>query len=380
MLFPRILHPKLKALAQQYPVITLTGPRQTGKTTLVRQCFPDLPYYSLEDLDTKELAQKDPRGLLGQSKSMIIDKIQKVPSLVSYIQGIVDKSKIKGQFILMGSHQFELTSTISQSLAGRTALIKLLPLSLLELPTLPNLSTLIYRGFYPGIVAQNLNPTEALSFYTATYLERDLKEIKDIRNYSQFETFLKLCASNIGQILNKKRMANDIGVNNKTIDSWFSVLEAGFIVFLLKPHFKNFRKRLVKAPKLYFYDTGLACYLLGIKNEGHVESHPLKGQLFENLVVMEKVKEKFNQVTPHSFYYFRDSSGNEVDLLEERGPKITTYEIKFSKTLTANSFRGLNFYKKLNPDNDQSILIYTGEEKGPRYGHLCLPYNILSSK
>jgi len=370
----RLVEAKLIKLSKEYPVVTITGPRQSGKTTLSKKCFPDYLYCSLEDLDQREFAQTDPRGFLDQSDKMVIDEIQKVPSLVSYIQGIVDNRDAPGQFILTGSHQFELTSIVSQSLAGRTAIIKLLPFSIKELDEDISLSGLLYRGFYPRIIDKGLNPTEALSFYTNTYLERDLREIKEIKNLSQFESFLKLCASNIGQILNKNRLANDIGVDSKTVDSWLSVLQASFIIYLLPPHFKNFRKRLVKSPKLYFYDVGLASYLLGIKNEKHIDSHPLKGSLFENLVIIEKLKEKLNQVETPSFYFFRDSVGNEVDLLEESGPKVYTYEIKLSKTLSSSVFKGLNYYQKLNPDNDKSFLIYTGKEKVTRYGHVCLSY------
>ena len=235
-------------------------------------------------------------------------------------------------------------------------------------------SKLIYRGFYPKIIDKKLNPTQALSFYTNTYLQRDLRDISEIKNLRQFEIFLKLCASHTGQEVNKAKFANDIGIDNKTISSWLSILQASYIIFLLSPHFNNFRKRLVKRPKLYFYDVGLASYLLGIQTEKHVLSHPLKGALFENLVIMEKIKQKLNKVQDPSFYYFRDHVGSEVDLLEEKGNKITSYEIKMSKTLSASLFKGLNFYKKLNPNNNKSILIYTGDKKIQMYGHQCLSY------
>ncbi len=370
----REVESKLIKLSRQYPVVTIIGPRQSGKTTLAKKSFQSHYYCSLEDLDLREFATRDPRGFLDQSKKMVIDEIQRVPSLVSYIQGIVDENDRAGQFILTGSHQFELTNVVSQSLAGRTAIIKLLPFSMRELMEDVSPSRLMYRGFYPRIIDKDLNPTEALSFYTNTYIERDLREIKEIRNLSQFESFLKLCASNVGQILNKNRFANDIGVDGKTIASWFSVLQASFIIFLLPPHFRNYRKRLVKSPKLYFYDVGLASYLLGIKNEEHVDSHPLKGSLFENLVVIEKLKAQLNKVEAPSLYYFRDNVGNEVDLLEEHGPNIWSYEIKLTKTLSGSVFKGLNYYKKLNPDNEKSFLIYTGKEKASRYGHECLPF------
>jgi len=370
----RAVEPKLKKLAKQYPVITITGPRQSGKTTLAKKCFSSHAYYSLEDLDLREFAQNDPKSFLEQSKKMIIDEVQKVPSLVSYIQGVVDKEDRLGQFILTGSHQFELSNVVSQSLAGRTAIINLLPFSMNELDEKISLSKLLYRGFYPRIIDKKQNPSEALSFYTSTYLERDLRELKEIKNLYQFESFLKLCAANVGQILNKNRFANDIGVDAKTINAWFSVLQASYIIYLLPPHFKNFRKRLVKRPKLYFYDVGLASYLLGIRKKEHVDSHPLKGSLFENLIIIEKLKSKLNNVEEPSFYFFRDNVGNEVDLLEDHGATVSSYEIKLSKTLNSSIFKGLNFYKELNPDNKKTFVIYTGLKNESRYGHKCLSY------
>lgn len=374
-MYIREINKSILKLSGQYPVLTITGPRQSGKTTLSKFLFKEHRYFSLEDLDIREFAQKDPRGFLSQGNRMIIDEIQRVPELASYIQTKVDEDDTPGQFILTGSHQFELTNIISQSLAGRTAIAKLLPFSMKELKEKISLDELLYRGFYPRIIDKSLDPSQALGFYTNTYLERDLREIKDIKNLSQFELFLKLCASNIGQILNKNRLSNDIGVDAKTIDSWLSVLEASFIIYLLPPHYQNFRKRLVKRPKLYFYDVGLASYLLGIKNKDHVRSHPLKGSLFENLVIIEKLKEKLNRVENPSFYFFRDNTGNEVDLLEESVDKVKTFEIKLAQTLNSAQFKGLNFYKRLNPNNIESTLIYTGKNKLTQYGHECIPYN-----
>lgn len=370
----RTIENKLLSLAGQYPVVTITGPRQSGKTTVSTKCFPEHLYLSLEDPDVREHARKDPRGFLAQSERMIIDEVQHVPDLVSYIQGVVDRSGRAGQFVLTGSHQFSLTDMVSQSLAGRTALINLLPFSLEELGEKSSYEKLIYRGFYPAIIDRKLNPTEALSFYTNTYIQRDLRDIREIRNLRQFESFLRLCAANVGQMLNKTRMANDIGIDGKTVDAWISVLEASYILYLLPPHYRNFRKRVVKAPKLYFCDVGLASYLLEIRTIEHVKSHPLKGMLFENLVVMEKVKRKLNSAEAPSLYFFRDNTGNEVDLLEQDGANIVSYEIKTTQTLSSGLFKGLNFYKKLNPDNKRSVLIYTGREKTNRYGHECLPF------
>jgi len=370
----RQMQKTLLRLAKKYPVVTLTGPRQSGKTTLCKKCFPQYFYCNLEDLDTREFAKKDPRGFLKQSKKMILDEIQKATSLVSYIQGLVDENNKAGQFILTGSHQFELTHIISQSLAGRTAVLKLLPFSMKELQKKENYSKFLYRGFYPRIIDQKLNPTEALSFYINTYIQKDLRDIKEIRNFHQFERFLKLCASFTGQRINKAQLSNDIGVDSKTIDSWLSILSASYILFLLYPYYKNFRKRVVKQPKLYFYDVGLASALLGIKKENHVISHPLKGALFENLVIIEKLKQKLNHAEEPSLYYFRDNTGNEVDLLEDQGNQVISYEIKTSQTLNYSLFKGLNFYKKLHPENKKSFLIYTGKEKKQLYGHTCLPY------
>lgn len=370
----RTIESKLLSLARQYPVITITGPRQSGKTTVSVKCFPEHLYLSLEDPDVREHARKDPRGFLAQSERTVIDEVQHVPDLVSYIQGIVDRSGRTGQFILTGGYRFSLTDMVSQSLAGRTALVNLLPFSLKELGEESPYENLVYRGFYPAIIDRNLNPTEALSFYADTYVQRDLRYIREIRNLGQFESFLRLCASNVGQMLNKNRMANDIGIDGKTVDAWISVLEASYIIYLLPPHYRNFRKRIVKTPKLYFCDVGLASYLLGISTVEHVKSHPLKGMLFENLVVMEKVKRKLNNVESPSLYFFRDNTGNEVDLLEQDRTDVVSYEIKTTRTLSSGLFRGLNFYKKLNPDNSRSVLVYTGSEETNRYGHQCLPF------
>ena len=308
----RSVEKPLLSLARQYPVVTVTGPRQSGKTTLCKKLFPRRLYCSLEDLDVRECAKSDPRGFLRQADKMLIDEIQQAPGLISYIQGIVDQTDRAGQFILMGSHQFDLTNIVSQSLAGRAALIKLLPFSMKELEkedlrAKASWTSLACRGFYPRIIDKKLNPSQALSFYTSAYLQKDLRDLKEIKSLRKFEIFLKLCAGNIGQILNKNRLANDIGADSKTIDAWLSVLQASYIVFLLPPHFKNFRKRLVKSPKLYFYDVGLASYLLGIKNKGHVLTHPLKGHLFENLIVADRVKQILNKAEEPSLYYFRDN-------------------------------------------------------------------------
>ena len=236
---------------------------------------------------------------------------------------------------------------------------------------------LLYRGFYPRIIDKKLNPSKALSFYISTYIQRDLRDIKEIKNLRQFELFVKLCASFASRTINKSLMGNNIGIDSKTTDSWLSILSASYIIFLLPPHFKNFRKRLARQPKLYFCDVGLASFLLGIRKESHIVSHPLKGALFENLVIIEKLKQQLNKAEDPSLYYFRDSKGNEVDLLEDKGDQIISYGIKSGQTLTRQLFKGLDFYKKLNRENKKSVLVYTGKEQTARYGHKCIPYNQL---
>lgn len=370
----RTVESGLLRLAGRYPVVTITGPRQSGKTVLSRKCFPEHLYLNLEKPDTREYARKDPVGFLSRSGKMVIDEVQRVPDLVSYVQDAVDESGEAGRFVLTGGHRFGLTEAVSQSLAGRAALITLLPFSMRELGDTSPYENLIYRGFYPRIIDRKLNPTEALSFYVDTYIRRDLREIKEIRNLSRFEDFLRLCAASVGQMLNMSRMANDIGVGVNTVKAWISVLEASYVVYLLRPHYRNFRKRIVKTPKLYFCDVGLASYLLDIKKVEHVKSHPMRGMLFENLVVVEKIKRKFNNIERPSLYFFRDNTGNEVNLLEEEGSHVVSYEIKMAKTLDSSQFRGLNFYRKLNPENSRSVLVYTGSEKTTRYGHECLPF------
>lgn len=379
MYVPREVEKKVLALARQYPVVTITGPRQSGKTTLCQKLFPDLEYFSLEKPDVRLKAQNDPNNFLKTAeKGMILDEIQRVPELPSYIQSIVDQTKRPGQFIITGSQQFELMSRISQSLAGRTAIIKLLPFSYEEIyggqPHTFSLDQILYRGFYPRIFEEKLNPTEALSFYVNTYIERDLRDLINIKNLSKFELFLKLCAARIASVLNVASLANDCGINHNTAAHWLSLLEASYIIYLLKPHFKNFNKRLIKAPKLYFYDVGLAAYLLEITEERHLRNHPLKGHLFENFVVTELLKQRFNQVRPPNLYYFRDNVGREIDLLYDFSDIIFPVEIKSGTTITDDYFLNLNYYQKINPVCQESCLIYGGNDTFSYKGMQVISY------
>ncbi len=362
----------IKILSNQYPVITITGPRQSGKTTLAKAIFNKKKYINLEDLEERVFAQSDPKGFLKKiPDGAILDEIQYVPHLVSYIQTIVDTKQINGMFILTGSQQFEIVNSINQSLAGRTALIKLLPFSLSELKNQYNYSDIdeiIFRGFYPRIYDQNLNPCQAYGDYIETYIERDLRKLINIKNISIFQKFLKLCAGRIGQILNLNSLSNDLGVSHTTIRQWITVLQASYIVFLLEPYYKNIRKRLIKSPKLYFYDTGLASFLLGIEKKSYLETHPLRGNLYENLVIMEVLKQRYNKGKRNNLNFYRDKTGNEIDLIYNIAQHIIPIEIKSSETISKDFFKGFksiedglgaeNIYKK--------ILVYGGDREEKR--------------
>jgi hypothetical protein len=363
----RTIEPVLKNLVTQYPVVTITGPRQSGKTTLCRKVFPQMAYENLEIPDVRQYALDDPRGFLNRhSNGVILDEIQRAPDLLSYIQGIVDERQHPGQFILTGSQQLEVLNRISQSLAGRTALLKLLPLSLAEIQvegTSSSIDRLILSGFYPRIHDQHLNPTQALGDYLATYVERDVRQLAAIKDLSLFEKFVKLCAGRVGQILNLQSLANDVGVSHTTARSWISILEAGFIVFLLPPWFGNISKRLIKSPKLYFCDVGLAGYLLGLENERHVSRDPLRGHLFENIAVIEALKYRFNRGLRSNLFFYRDSGGNEVDLIMEMGPDLFPLEIKAAETVMPASLKGLRKFAGLMPElRWGSGLLYGGDD------------------
>jgi len=321
----------------------------------------------MENLDIRRFAQNDPNAFLKQfPHGAILDEIQRAPDLLSYIQTIVDEKKhAEGMFILTGSRQFELMSSINQSLAGRTAITRLLPFSLSEIYSkkkkLPPLEKILYTGFYPRIFDKKLNPTETMSFYTTTYLERDVRSVLNIKDLSKFELFLKLCASQTGQILNLSNLGNECGINHNTAKNWLSVLEASYIIFLLKPYHKNFKKRLIKSPKLYFIDTGLAAFLLGIQNPEHLSNHPLKGALFETFIISEFLKARFNKVKTNNLYYFRDSLGNEIDLILDYGDTNVPIEIKSGQTIANDYFKNLRYYSKLRGNKTRKkILIYGG--------------------
>lgn len=367
MIIPRLLEKKVLQLSKQYPVVTITGPRQSGKTTLCKIVFKNKPYVSMENLDIRRFAEKDPVGFLKQfSKGAVLDEVQRTPDLLSYIQTIVDNKNKEGMFILTGSNNFQLLDSVNQSLAGRTALVHLLPFSFIELHRNKtqqiDLDSMIYKGFYPRIFDKNLNPTEALSFYTTTYIERDVRSLINVKDLSKFELFLKLCAAKTGQILNLSNLGAECGINHNTAKSWLSVLESSYIIFLLRPHHNNLKKRLVKAPKLYFIDVGLAVFLLDIQNKKHLSNHPLRGALFETFIISEFLKSRFNKVLPNNLYYFRDNAGHEIDLILDSGDRIIPIEIKSSETISSDFFKNLSFYSKLNSKQvKKTLLIYAGK-------------------
>jgi hypothetical protein len=354
----------LKEQAKKYPVVTLTGPRQSGKTTLCRHIFNNFEYKNLEDPEILLIAQADPKSFLKTEKQgMIIDEFQRFPKLASYIQVLVDENKKKGQFILSGSQQLEPGQSVGQSLAGRTSVLKLLPFSYKELygnKKIP-INELLFKGFYPRIHDEGLDPSEALSSYVSTYAERDIRQISEVHNLRSFNLFLKLCASQIGQTINFSKMGSDIGVNYKTIQSWLSLLEASFLVFTLNPYFKNLKKRLVKSPKLYFYDVGLASYLLGAREAKHISALPNKGSLFENFIIADFYKRIRHSGDSPNIYFYRDSAGYEVDLLTDSPEGLDLYEIKMGATYNTDFSKNLNYYSKLNESVRKMSVIYSGD-------------------
>ena len=348
-----------------FPVITLTGPRQSGKTTLIREVFQDLPYYSMENLDTQAFASNDPIAFLNQDhRGMILDEVQNAPHLMSYIQGIVDEHPER-RFVLSGSAQFSLMRSITQSLAGRTAVLELLPLSLNEIrDSLPNQDTdsLVLNGFYPAIHAGKNKAKLFYPAYTKSYLERDVRQLLQIKDMRAFQVFLRLCAGRIGSLFNSSELSNEVGVSVNTIRSWLSLLQASYIVTLLPPYYENSRKRLTKTPKLYFYDTGLAAYLLNIENSQQLSHDKMRGHLFENMVVMEFMKSAYNEGRTGNLSFYRDSNGNEIDLLVAKGGSYTAIEIKSAQTYNSDFEKGL---KSASPELESRIVekavVYAGD-------------------
>jgi predicted AAA+ superfamily ATPase len=372
----RLLQPRLLELATRYPVLTLTGPRQSGKTTLSRMAFPDLPYVSLENPAQREFAQEDPVAFLARfGRGAVIDEVQRVPQIFSYLQGMVDEDPRPGRFLLTGSQNLALVNAVTQSLAGRTTLTELLPLSLEEIRRFPDppadLDTLLWEGGYPRIYEQRLPAHEWLADYTATYVERDVRQLVKIGDLLLFQTFLRLCAGRTGQLLNLSSLANDCGISHPTASSWLSVLEASYIVFRLPPFFANLGKRLIKAPKLYFYDTGLAASLLNIENPQQLATHPLRGALFETWVVGEIAKAHLHHGRRPRMSFYRDRSQLEIDLVLEKGADLVLVEIKSTQTPSGQHFSALDRLAEVlagqeSPRIARRVVVYGGTESQER--------------
>lgn len=360
----RTLTTKAIALAQKFQVITLTGPRQSGKTTLVRAAFPALPYVSLEEPDIRQLALTDPRGFLANYPAgAILDEVQNAPDLFSYIQRLVDENR-QVQFILTGSSNFLLLEKISQTLAGRTAVLHLLPFSFEELePGAEQYEDLIFKGRYPRIYDRDIAPTDFYPAYIQTYVERDVRLLKNIGDINAFIQFIRLCAGRIGQLINLAGLASDAGISPNTARAWLSVLESSYILYRLQPYHRNFNKRLVKSPKLYFYDTGVACSLLGIRDANQVALHYLKGALFENLIINEFIKRNVHCGDNRQPYYWQDNHGKEIDCLLVAGERVTPVEIKAGRTLSTSYFDNLRYWRPLaGLPEDQGYVVYGGEQ------------------
>jgi predicted AAA+ superfamily ATPase len=379
----RTIQDKIVQMSQKLPVITITGPRQSGKTTLAKHLFPHHSYVNLELSDKRDLATTDPRGFFAlHSSDLILDEVQRAPHLLSYIQGIVDERKQNGQFVLTGSENLLLSEKVNQSLAGRTYIATLLPLSLEELQDIPisfsSYVPYLQRGFYPRLYDSDLATSEWLPSYIQTYVEKDIRQLINIRNLKQFQTFLKLCAGHIGQIINYTAFSNTVGVSDKTIKEWLSILEATYIAFTLPPYYNNFKKRLIKSLKLYFYDTGLACTLLGINDEKSLIWHPLQGSLFENFIIVELLKRHFNRGLWPQFYFWRDNSGTEVDCLIEGGGKVLAIEIKSTQTLTSFPTSNLKNLTTLMSNNRvEPYIVYGGEQSFNNQGIKVLSWKNL---
>jgi predicted AAA+ superfamily ATPase len=369
-MYNRELEQEVRAMAEAFSMVTILGPRQSGKTTLVRKIFSDKPYVNLEHLETRTAALSDPVSFIKQYEhGAIFDEIQRAPEILLYLQVLVDEQKKVGRFILTGSHQLRLQEAVSQSLAGRTAILKLLPLSLRELSQdlkKYSLDQQLLRGGYPRLYEIALAPNKYYSAYCQTYLERDVKLLINIKDLSLFQRFMRLCAGRVGCVFNASEIAKELGVSSHTVAEWVSVLEASFLIFKLPPYFENFGKRLIKSPKLYFTDVGLACYLLGIENEIQLERDPLRGRLVENLVILELVKTRYNVGLEPNLFFYRDQSQLEVDVLIQNGSELIPIEIKSSATFRLEFIKALEKFRMLTQRKiSKSFLIYAGEITQP---------------
>jgi len=382
MYLKREIEQEVLEMVGQYPVLTITGPRQSGKTTLVKHLFGYLPYYNFESPDTRRLVESDPRAFLQQNqKGAILDEIQNIPELISYLQQVVDENRDNLKFILTGSNQFSLMDSVTQSLAGRTAIIKLLPLSLAEIGNSFNISTddLIFKGFYPGVYSHNLSPHKAYRNYYETYIERDLHKLIKVKDLSQFQHFVRIFAGRVGNLVNLSAIAGEIGASVGTIKAWITILEASYIVYLLHPYSDNRGKRLIKSPKVYFYDVGLLSFLLGIEDTNQLSRDPLRGAIFENMIVMELMKIRFNKGLDTNMFFYRDSNHSEIDIVISRGRLLQPVEVKSSKTFHPDFLKQFTRFQKTLPDRIiDPLLIYDGDLEQKVQGIEVVNYRRLS--
>lgn len=361
----------IQGLLQQYPIVALTGPRQSGKTTLLKELFSDYHYVSLENIDERSFAEEDPNAFLKKyNEKVIFDEVQRAPQLFSYLQTIVDESGQMGQFILSGSQNFHLLERITQSLAGRVAIFKLLPFDSKELKVegllTKNWKELIIKGFYPAVYDRSLNPSVFYTNYLQTYIDRDVTNLTNVHDLRRFRDFLSLCAGRNGQLLNINTLSKECGISNPTAKSWLSILESSYIIFLLPPYYENFKKRVIKSPKLYFYDVGLAAFLMGFRSIDELEDRTLLGHFFENLVVADVLKKSHHQYQLQEYWFWRDSNHNEIDLLTKKGMQFDIFEIKSTETVLPKLFKGLDYFTKLTKKINRSTLIYGGSENQDR--------------
>ena len=361
---------KLLELATYFKVVAVVGPRQSGKTTLVRSIFPHKPYVSLEDPDRRRYALEDPRGFLGDfPEGAILDEVQRTPELFSYLQGVVDEKSTTGQFILTGSNNFLLQQSITQSLAGRVGYLQLLPFQLAEIYSreqeVPDEDSLMLKGGFPPIYQPGIPTSLWYPNYLRTYIERDVRQVKNISDLIVFERFIRLLAGRVSQELNLTSLGNEVGVDSKTIQSWIGILESSFLIYLLRPHFQNFNKIIVKRPKLYFLDTGLVSFLLGIERKEQLKTHPLRGALFENLIVTELIKQRTNQADEINLFFWRDKTGHEIDVLIDEGLDLIPVEIKSGKTINSDYFKNLKYWMKLSGQK-RGMVLYGGDQSQSR--------------
>jgi uncharacterized protein len=377
----RQIEASILSLLPKYPILALTGPRQSGKTTLLKKLFADYRYISLENTDERLFAEEDPNGFIAKyDTKVILDEVQRAPALLSYLQTKVDESGLMGQYILSGSQNFHLLEGITQSLAGRVALFKLLPFDSQELHAeglLPSeWRTMIIKGFYPAVYARDLDPSIFYSNYLQTYIDRDVSALANIHDMRLFRNFISLCAARIGQLVNLNNLATECGISQPTAKSWLSILESSYIVHLLPPYFENFNKRIVKTPKLYFYDTGLVSFLLGLRHADDLDDTALAGSLFENLVISDILKKNHHQYLLREYWFWRDSNGHEIDLLTRRGGGFDIFEIKSTQTVLPKLFNGMKYFSDIsNGKVKNQTLIYGGQDSHDRSTYRVRSWN-----